>query len=238
MNDRLPLERLNELLAGHVLGDLSPDEAETLRQQLAADPSLAAQMQQLQQTLEALPYALPAIEPPDRLRHRLLRSADPAFPRRQLIQWGAAVGIVALMVGAIGVDDFRLRQQIEGLQAQLGKQQDVIAMLQQPKTRLVSLKGMEWAAEASGSIVVTPGEPKAVLVLQNLPTLAPGQYYQLWAIVDGQKLAWERFSANDQGGVFTKLSLPGNQITTLVVTVEAVPEPKTPTGPMVMISDS
>lgn len=254
MNDRRP-ERLDELLAGYVLGDLSPEEAEDLRQQLEADPHLAAEVQQLQQVLAALPYALPETAPPDRLRDTLLNSvaepvvAEPVVaepvaiaPRRKrrqtLIGWGIAAGVAALSVGAIGLDNARLRQQVTGLQAQVGKQQDVIAMLQQPKTRLVSLKGMDRAADASGSIVVTPGEPKAVLVLQNLPALPQGQYYQLWAVVAGQKIPWERFSSNDRGNVFTKLLLPANQITTLVVTVEAATDPRNPSGPMVMTSDS
>ena len=247
MNDRLPeqSEQLDELLAGYVLGDLSPEEAETLRQRLEANPNLATEVQHLQQVLAAIPYALPEAPPPDRLRDKLLNSIAapvaiaPTRRRRQIpIFWGIAAGVAALVVGAIGLDNFRLRQQVSGLQAQVGKQQDVIAMLQQPKTRLVSLKGMDRAADASGSIVVTPGEPQAVLVLQNLPALPQGQYYQLWAVVAGQKIPWERFSANDRGNVFTKLLLPANQITTLVVTVEAAPAPKNPSDQMVMTSDS
>jgi hypothetical protein len=39
MTDHLPPEQLDELLAGYALGDLSPEEAETLQQQLAETPA-------------------------------------------------------------------------------------------------------------------------------------------------------------------------------------------------------
>ncbi|HEY9907879.1 MAG TPA: anti-sigma factor [Thermosynechococcaceae cyanobacterium] len=245
MTDHLPPEQLDELLAGYALGDLSPEEAETLQQQLAENPSLAAEVQQLQRVLEVMPYALPSATPSDRLRAQVLVAAQPTpiapTRNRQRAVWGMVAGAAALLVGAIGLDNLRLRQQVDGLQAQVAKQQDqvakqqdVVGLLQQPKTYLVSLKGKDQAAAASGSIVLAPGEPKAVLALRNLPALAPGQYYQLWVIAEGQKIPWDRFNPNDRGSVFTQLSLPNNQITTLAVTVEAAPVATQPTGPMVM----
>jgi hypothetical protein len=115
------------------------------------------------------------------------------------------------------------------------RQKDVIGMLQQPNTQLVSLKGMDQASAASGNIVLTPGEPKAVLILRNLPILPKGQFYQLWSVVNGEKIPWEQFNANNKGAVFVKLSLPSNfEMTDLVVTVEVLSAPKGPAGPLVM----
>lgn len=235
------LEQLNELMAGYVLGNLSPEEAELLQNQLNAHPELADEVQQLQQVLEAMPYALPKAFPSDRLRDQILTSTRLPVPpprRRKLAPiWGIAVGAVAVVAMPFALENYRLHQQVSTLQSQVATQHDVIAMLQQPKTHLVSLKGMERAADASGSIVITPGEPKAVLVLQNLPSLPEGQFYQLWAIADGQKVPWERFTANKRGIVFTKLSLPANSpIASLMVTVETSPANQ-PTGPMVMTTN-
>jgi putative transposase len=106
------------------------------------------------------------------------------------------------------------------------------------RTQLVSLKGMDQASAASGNIVLTPGEPKAVLILRNLPVLPTGQFYQLWSVVNGEKIPWEQFNANNKGAVFVKLSLPSNfEMTDLVVTVEVLSAPKGPAGPMVMSSN-
>ncbi len=158
---------------------------------------------------------------------------------RRSVPWRKVIGgLAALVAVAIVVDSYRLRQQVFAMQRQIIGQRDLIAMLQQPNTRLVSLKGMDQAVTASGNIVMTPGESQAVLILQNLTPLPDGQAYQLWSIVNNQKIPWEQFRVDQKGTVFVKLSLPENQaVTRLAITVELSPPPLEPTGPMVMTSD-
>ncbi len=275
-------EYLEELLAGYVLGDLSPEEAEDLQQILLDRPELLAEAQILQEVLAALPYTLPVVEPSPQLRQNILdaltinNSLDngledsPAQPSNAQVRLGDRVagislssmvvpqrdvgeqpgwkisrlwlkvigGIAVLVALAIAVDNYRLRQQAVAMQRQINGQADLIAMLQQPNTRLVSLKGMDQAVTASGNIVVTPGESQAVLILQNLSPLPDGQAYQLWSIVNNQKIPWEQFRVDQRGTVFAKLSLPDNQaVTRLAITIEVSPSPPEPTGPMVMLSD-
>ena len=268
MTAPLPPEYLEELLAGYVLGNLSPEEAEDLQRILLDRPELVAEVQILQEVLAALPYALPVMEPSSQLRQNILEAlainnsldhtqenalddrhqlthhqSNPSIqinrPRWQTIPWRKVIGgIAALVTVAIAVDSYRLRQQIIAMQRQINGQRDLIAMLQQPNTRLVSLKGMDQAVTASGNIVVTPGEPQAVLILQNLSPLPDGQAYQLWSIVNNQKIPWEQFRVDQKGTVFVKLALPQNQaVTRLAITVELSPPPPEPTGPMVMTSD-
>lgn len=255
MTEPLFPEALEELMAGYVLGNLSSEEAEELSRVLKENPELATEVASLQEVLEVMPYALPDIAPPSHLYDSILEAAatNPvAFPNKIVaanphallreklklfsLRWSPIIGsVAALLALAIGLDNYRLRQQITTLEAQVVRQKDVIAMLQQPNTHLVSLKGMAQASAASGSIVVTPGEPKAVLILKNLPVLPKGQFYQLWSVINEEIVAWEQFNTNEKGTVFVKLSLPTNgEVTTLVVTVEASPLLKNPAGPMVM----
>ena len=256
MTEPLFPEHSEELMAGYVLGNLSSEEAEELRLLLTENPELATEVASLQEVLEVMPYALPDIAPPPHLYAAILEAASAAsvaepnphvsgvtnsFSRQKrkhsLLQWSRVIGsvAVALLALAVSLDNYRLKQQITTLEAQVVRQKDVIAMLQQPNTRLVSLKGMADASAASGSIVITPGEPKAVLILRNLPILPKGQFYQLWSVNNNQKIAWEQFNTNEAGTVFVKLSLPANvEVTPLVVTVEASPLLKNPAGPMVM----
>ncbi|NJL89477.1 MAG: anti-sigma factor [Coleofasciculaceae cyanobacterium SM2_1_6] len=295
MNEPLS-PRIEELLAGYALGDLSSEEAAELQQILVEHPDLEIELQSLQEVLATLPYALPAIEPSPQLRQDILASLDhasidrpspiapvtnspnsnlsiaPALPldisanippniasNNQPLpvvppvgiprNWSRisqipvpglklAGGIAALVTVALGFDNYRLRQQLASIQGQVDRQKDVIAMLQQPKTRLVSLKGMDDMVKASGSIVVTPGEPQAVLILRNLPPLPRGQSYQLWNIIDEQKIPWQQFQVNQQGVALTKLVLPSSYaVTKLAITIELSPDPPVPTGPMVMVSD-
>ncbi|MEO8891152.1 MAG: anti-sigma factor [Coleofasciculaceae cyanobacterium] len=248
MTEREIPEQLAELMAGYVFGNLTPEEAEALQQQLTEHPELYREIDDLQEALELLPYALPTVEPPPGLRSTLLKNIEhpelrqqPSVSRiknRLMIGSGILGGVAALLALAMGLDNYYLRQQITTIQAQVARQKELIVMLQQPNTRLVSLKGMDQASTASGSIVVTPGEPKVVLILQNLPVLPQGKFYQLWSVVNNQKIPWEKFAANEQGRVFVKLDLPSDstQLKTLAITIETSPAPKNPTGPMIMTS--
>ncbi|MBV9389610.1 MAG: anti-sigma factor [Chroococcidiopsidaceae cyanobacterium CP_BM_ER_R8_30] len=242
MTESLFSERLEELMAGYVLGNLSPEEAEELRQLLTAHPELNTEVYRLQEVLELMPYALPEVELPSHLRSAILEVVHgpipQAIPKRFALPWSKiAVSFATLLVLILGLDNYRLRQQMSFIQAQAAKQKDVIAMLENPTTHLVSLKGMDSAAAASGSVVMTPGEPKAILILQNLPVLPKGQFYQLWSVVDGKKLPSGQFNASARNTVLVKLSIPdSSKLKALVVTVEESPEPKSPSGPMVMTS--
>ncbi len=244
MAESLPPEQLQELLAGYVLGNLSPEEAESLRQLFSTYPELMGDVQQLQEVLSTMPYALPEAVPPDQLRGAILsatadeegwRSPPQKRWQRLAVTWGS---IAAVLLLALGLDNVRLRGQLSATQAQVAQQRDLIAMLQEPKTQLISLKGMAQMASASGRAVITPGHPAAILVLQNLPNLPEDRYYCLWAIVNGKKkVAIAEFEPNSQGNVFVKIPLASSSnITGLAVTIEVLPTPANPKGPMVMTS--
>lgn len=251
-------ERLEELMAGYVLGNLTPEEAEEFRQLLTEHPELAEEVHRLQEVLEVLPYALPEVAPPLHLRSAILESASvdsiptPSLeasgnpkpvPWRRLkgspLVWSRVMaGAAALLALAFGLDNYRLRQEVTTTQAQVARQKDVIAMLQQPNTYLVSLKGKDKTAAASGSLVMRPGEPQAVLILRNLPVLPKGQLYQLWSVVNDEKIPLEQFNTSNHGTAFVKLSIPSKSTgNPLVVTVEASGIARSPGGPMVMSSN-
>lgn len=243
-------ERLEELMAGYVLGNLSSEEAEELNQLLTEHPELTTEVQQLQEVLEVLPYALPEVEPPQHLRQAILNTTSPdptaalitAKPRRwkQLMRsplfWSRLIGgAVVLLALILGFDNYRIRLKFTTMQAKVARQKDVIALLQKPDTHVVPLKGMAQASAATGSMLMTPSESQAVLILQNLPVLPQGEFYQLWSVQNDEKIPWGQFRTNKQGTVFVKLYRPSDfEVTALAITVEVTPEPTTPAGPMVM----
>jgi len=234
-------EHWQELIAGYVLGDLSPAEAETVQQLLAAHPELVSEVRQLQEVLAAMPYSLPEVAPPAHLRSAIETAISPTAvsvrPPRRLNLQPLVASIAAVVLGAFAINNVRLRQQLTSTQAQAAQQQDLIAMLQESKTQVVSLKGMDRMSNAAGNAVITPGLPQGILILQNLPALPPGQSYQLWSVVDDKKVASGQFAGNPKGNVFVKVPLSVSAgITGLVVTVEASATPDRPTGPMVMTS--
>lgn len=255
MVDPVSPNHIQELLAGYALGDLSPEEAEQLRQLLANHPEIEAEMQQLQEVLAAMPYALPPTEPPTALKASLLQAAAQSpVPVRH--RWPLRVigsSIAALLILALSVDNLRQRQyihqmdgeitalqtQVDRQQTQLATQKDTLDMLREPKTKLVSLRGMDPMSDACGNLVITPGQGEAVVMLQKLPVLPDGQSYYLWAAIAGQNVALRGFNADDQGKVFFKVplaKLSGDGKTGLAVTIEVSPDPTQPQGPMVMTS--
>ncbi|GAC1465202.1 MAG: anti-sigma factor [Chamaesiphon sp.] len=244
MTERELPERVEELLAGYVLGNLSPLEAEELKRLLVEQPELAEEVNRLQEVLELMPYALLEVTPPQHLRKVILEAGDVEIqrqlkPKKLPIKWRNLTGsVAALLLIALSLNNYNLRQKLSVMQAQADRQKDVIAMLQNPSTHLVSLKGMDRAARAAGSIVMTPGEPQSVLILQNLPILPKGQFYQLWSVVNGEKIPSGQFNASLQGTVLVKLPTPSpTDVQALVVTVEVSPTPKSPSGPLVMTSN-
>ncbi len=247
MNDPefLQDEQLDELMAGYVLGNLSPEEAKTLEKILDTRPDKVLEMYRLQETLDLLPYGLPLTPAPAHLNESILKLTQKKSFKLGFMPgihqlWQKKVSIIfALILAGLTWSNYRLRQELSLAQAETSYQKDLVSMLQNPKTHLVSLRGVDMASSAAGSIVMTPGEPKSVLILQNLPTLPEGMYYKLWCISDGKKIPSEQFNAGENGRVLTKVPTPSaDQVTGIVITLEqGTPSDNVTTpGPMVMSS--
>jgi anti-sigma-K factor RskA len=258
IRDRNP-DELQELLAGYVMGDLDTEEAEELHQLLSQRPDLRQEVQALQEVLSAMPYALPEIHPPQGVRDRVLQGIQPLAPVQPVGQRGGRSGQRSWLLGtvaagtaiALGINNYQLRQdlqvaqtevvkqqaQVAQVQAEVAQQQDLIAMLQNPKTNLVTLRGQDQMATASGNVILTTQYDQAIVVLQNLKPLPEGQVYFLWAVVDGQKTACGYFNSDDKGQVMAKLPVqPNDRNFVLAVTIEQSKTVTQPVGPMVMTS--
>ncbi|MEM9543030.1 MAG: hypothetical protein AAGA60_26505 [Cyanobacteria bacterium P01_E01_bin.42] len=113
MSESSPSRR-EELLAGFVMGDLSPEEAEEFQRLLARDPDLVGDSDRLQEVLACLPYALPEEAPPPQLREKILARAERPrwrrYPSPNLKHVAGA--IAALLVLALGIDNYRLRRMV------------------------------------------------------------------------------------------------------------------------------
>lgn len=248
-------EHLEELMAGYVLGNLAPEEAEEFRQLLAERPQLATEVNRLHEALELLPYALPEVELPPHLRSSILDTVQADINRNPVRRWSRLPwskivgGVAALFALAIGIDNYRLRQELQRasrdnylLQQELKTATTVINALQQPNTRVFSLVGTKEANTASGSILLDLDAQRAVVALQNLPAPPSDKIYRLWAIADNKPIACAEFNASQQGTVLDEFSLrtPACSTTTstLAVSLEPSSLPPQPVGPIVMMEKS
>jgi anti-sigma-K factor RskA len=255
-------EQLENLLAGYVLGNLTPAEAAQVKQLLECTPSLLTELDRLQSTLAVLPLSLPITVPCPQLEDRILQAAQaeasrvtsaPAKPVRRMGQrfWQWGVAVAALMVVGLSIETYRLHQQLTTAQTtldlirqaelltprqELSRYQATVNLLLEPNNRFLKLIGTHSNLRSSGSLVIVPTKESAILILRDVPPLPKGKVYRLWALAKGKKVTCGDFQPNAQGEVFVQLPLAElGKATEVVVTVEpdqALPEP---VGEMVII---
>ncbi len=232
---------LEELLAGYVLGNLEEQELTWLNEQLAANPQIKQQIQELEATLALMPYSLPKNVPSSDLRskicHKISHHNQPKYSRvLQLnrLAW-IITGLTAVSALLLGVNNYGLRQQLAINNNQLRQQEELISLLRQPHNRLVSLQGLDELPRASGSLFIAPQEKKAVLALQNLAPLSGKKVYRLWAVSQGKKTGCANFTPDEQGIVHLELSNNAlKDANSILITIEPEADTKQPQGNPIM----
>lgn len=259
MND-LPTEipaDVAELLAGYVLGALTPTEQTTVETYLAHHPAARQYLAKLQTTWELLPLALPDAQPPEALRERVMAAAAsvdlaPSQPHlRSRILWITALGgAIALALGGLGWQNHRLQQQIATLQQQntqlaqqsqgysqqlQAAQRETQDLLEQSGNRLIPIKSMVDRSTATGSLLMAPAKSIALLHLKQVPKLPQGKVYRIWAILDSGEMACGDFTPSGEGTVSMKLPLMADwqKAKEIAITIED-PKAKDAEGPEVM----
>ncbi|MCP9927732.1 anti-sigma factor [Cyanobium sp. CH-040] len=233
-----PDPRIDELLAGHVLGDLDEDERRQLREALAGDPRLQRQLDELRLTLELLPMALPdAAPPPARLRRRLLRTeqsrrqpqAEEQTRRRPLRPAQLGMAAMACALVALGIQVVLLRGEMASLRQ---------APPPATTSRTLALRGTAGHAGISGEVVVNPGQDHNLLLVRGLPPAPPTHVYRLWANVNGRTKGCVRFVPDADGSVAMPIpTQPSSEAESLTITLEPLrPDDSEPSGAQLLTS--
>ncbi|MGG6295776.1 anti-sigma factor [Leptolyngbya sp. AN02str] len=204
----MPSEQIQELIAGYVLGDLEPDEANAFEQLLTTDPAIAHEVAQVQQALE-LSYNPTPVEPPAHLRMAIVQAAtqdvsttSAATPaanpsatntmplRSRTVQWNRWLGVAAAgLIAVLGVNNLRLWQTVKVLEERQ----------QQYETLTYSLQSLVNAQNASVTITVDPNTLQASLAVANLPPPPPGKVYAIWTLPQ----QGTPFTTDDKGAILT-----------------------------------
>lgn len=236
-------EHLEELIAGYVLGNLCSEEAEEFKQLLAEKPELSQQVHQLEEVLGLLPYALPEISPPQHLRSAIVEAVHgPVNPRvvqkQFVLPWSKIIASIAAIVSlALGIDSYRLRQELSSAKG-------VLKVLEGHDTHLYSVKGKDKTSTASGSVLIDFKDDKAAIALNNISGPPTGQSYWLWAVVNDKTIRCGKFKVGADGYVLDKIPVPddayenGDEISKLLVTLESSQTPSYPSSQVVMVSAS
>jgi anti-sigma-K factor RskA len=255
----------SELLAGYVLGDLSSDDIILVQQYLDSHPDAIVEVEELQTTLGLLPLGLDDVPVPSHIKTNLFATlpdrapSAPVKPRSQTLEtkvqqrWFAIAGsIAAVTIAALGLQSYQLQQEFSATRQELAKlresqekllvqsvegdrYQQAVSLMNRSQSRMLTMTGSGTVAGASGSVVITPDQNRAVLMVEKMPPPPPGKVYHLWAVVNGQKVACIQFAPEADGRVF--MSIPANRwnaATQVAITVEPEQSGTQPTGDMVM----
>ena len=234
----------SELLAGYVLGDLTPEETAQVKEHLSAHPELGAEVRALQATLSLLPLSLPETELPD---VGLQQSVSAARQSQQLkllgltpdqrwrrIVAGVGIGLGLLALG-LGFESYRLRQELAAARTDLAQSQSLAAS--RANNHLFFLKATDAMYSASGSLVVIPDDQQVLLNIQNLRSLPSGQTYRLWTVVQGKHVKCADFNTSPQGHIFVVMPLDHRLLhsPSVLITVESTQPNVQQRGSAVMV---
>jgi Anti-sigma-K factor rskA len=229
-----PLPSHSELLAGYLLGDLTPAEMTAVEELLATDLAAQQELEELQSLWHLMPLSLPTTpEPSPELRNRILAATQAPVKRFswKILWMAATAGAIATCAG-LGWQNQQLQQQLATAQQEVKNQ---VALLNQSDNRLLPIKAMDNHSAVTGSLVMSPASGQAVLALQKVPKLPPGKIYRIWAILENGEMACGDFTPDAQGQVFMKLPLTKwSKAKTVMVTIE-LPNAKGADGPEVMV---
>jgi anti-sigma-K factor RskA len=260
----MPSEELQLLIAGYVLGDLDPAESAEFERLLATDPAIAVEVTQMQKALE-LSYAPAEVDPPDHLRSTILSAVSsdllspspstqtPAMPipitrsgsrrsQRRALPWTSIIGAVAAtLIAALGINNYRLWQELKTLQANSPSSEEQQYVLQ----------GSDAYRAVVAEVVVNPVDLEASLTIQNLPPLPPGKVYAFWTVLQPDApfttdpkgaILTGVFRPDTQGNVMQIVSLPPvfrslEFVAKVAVTIENAASPQNHQGTPILITD-
>ncbi|MFN8499403.1 MAG: anti-sigma factor [Anaerolineae bacterium] len=227
-------EEFQDRVAAYCLGALSPADTAEFEAALEASPQGRAAVAEYDRAITALAVA-PAIQtPPPGLRDRVLAEIDrprPAQPPSEMrvlpsprrfsgyLPWLAAAAMFLLAV-VTGARALMLQGDVTDLQMAL------------TTTRTVPMQNSTGAPRAQGRFYLAPDSHRGVLVVADMPPLAPERDYQLWLIrPDGARESGGTFRV-DSGGYGTLLvqaPQPMRQYTGVGVTAEPAGGSPSPT---------
>jgi anti-sigma-K factor RskA len=226
-------EELESSIAPWVLGAVEGDEADAIRLHVEGCASCRESLARLRRVAGVLAVEVDEVEPPARLRERILAAAAPgaAFtisaparvvrrsaPPKPFVEprrWGrsAAFGIAAAVMLALGV----------GL---VGG--DLIGRGTTPSSNQVArftLSGSDGMAGATATVIELKNDGVSLVDFNGLPTLESGKVYEVWLITPAGRADPAGVFVPDPNGsrvVLVNRSLAGYSL--MGVTVEQGPD--------------
>lgn len=231
-----------ELLAGFVMGDLTPEEVAEINRILETQPELQAEIDRLQFTLSLLPLALPQTAPSSALKENILQSLAP-IENKPIKSWRWLWGmgaVMAVLVTGWAFDTYHLRQKIAGLENQFASiaQNSPQNPPKNSQAQMFMLKSMDRNDNAWGVISLEPQRQMAVVQIRNLEPTPSNQTYRLWVVdMNGKMIDCGELRPDARGRVSKELPVSQPLVKGASITLEPMETSPQPKGKTVMESD-
>lgn len=253
-------------LEDYLNGSLAVAERLAVEAHAVLCPPCGHMLREMQEAAALVWLAVPQVEPPPRLRERILSAARadllapavaasqpapvpvPASRRRWRLTLGhlaAAVSTLALAL-ALGLGGWMLalqgelaRQAAENMQLreQLSRQRDALYVLMSPTLVERPLAGGEAAPNARGRVYIDPNRRQGMIVVSQLPRLAPDHSYQVWLRGKGGVVSAGLLRMDDRGTGYALLEAtqPFDQFEAIGISLEPAGGSPQPTGPRMLL---
>ncbi|MHB8612344.1 MAG: anti-sigma factor [Candidatus Dormibacteraceae bacterium] len=229
-------EEIQNSVAAWVLGASDPDEADKIARHIKGCDSCRAAAAHFRTVVHTIPLAVEEVEPPRRLRQRILAAAAASAPsaavaipirlpvrgRTRRNQWerfrlvgrvpmSAAAAMVAIaLVGGLAIGDVASRSGPAPQPSQVAR---------------FTLAGHDSMAGARASVIDLKSDGITFVDFRGLPALAPGKVYELWLIGGANRVdAAGVFIPDGNGDKVVVVNRPLVGYTTMAVTTEQGPD--------------
>ncbi len=234
-------EEILELIPAFALDSLDAEDAALVSRHLPGCEACQAELAAYTAVVDILPLAAPESRPSPALKGRLMARIEPAPAAvarepesgpswiqqiseafRTLFsgpRWRPVVLLIVLILAAGNI-----------IQYQQTNAPDPNSW------RRIRLAGTAAAPEASGIIYISADGRNGTVIVDGLPQLGPGQQYQLWLILDGQRTSGAVFSVDDEGyrGMQIESPLPLQDYGAFGITIERAGGSPRPPGERVL----
>ena len=242
-------EELEALSAGYVLMTLEPEEQRAFETHVFSCPSCSQLVVEMTGVTGALNTLVEDRQPPPQLGERILnsiraetqesgRQAATSLPIRR--EWwrtfanprimAAVIGMLLLAIAGLSFWVVRLDDSLDARNARIARSYKAISIMAKAEQWWRLEQGSS-ALQARGVLAHSSGQEAACLVLWNLPS-TEGMRYNAWVLDGGSHT---RIGNMWPLGESLWIIIPGNvdQLDAVTVTLEEMPDPNEPTGPVV-----
>jgi anti-sigma-K factor RskA len=241
MDDR----SFDDLRDAYVLGALSDEERASVEAYLALHPERQAEIDDLSGVAGLLALAPPEHEPPADLRRRLMEvveseatAPEPTQPSESSwFGWlgdfrNVALGAAALLVVGLLSWNVLLQQDVRNLR---GEVEEAGTADQSQEARVIELGGT-WAEQGVRAEVTTLEDDRAILVVEDMPSMPENRTGQVW-VIDDDKPQPSGLLAPSGDTVAAPITIPLEDADAIAVTVEPAGGSDQPTSDPVLVQE-